>query len=118
MKKITQPDYRRIYEDIIKIKHPEKKEICEELLSKAILTGLDVIKLNDLIFSPVNRDNFLPNKKHRSYDESSILEILTFQKKHGYSNAQIAAHFKLSRNTITSWKKNLYRNIINDSIIL
>ncbi|MBB6372615.1 helix-turn-helix domain-containing protein [Chryseobacterium shigense] len=101
MKKKTQPDYRKIYQDIITLKYPEKKELCNGILSKAKLTLLDIIQLNDLIFSPVNED-----KKHRSYDESSILEILTFQKKYSYSNKKTAAHFRVSRNTIAKWKKN------------
>ncbi|EJL70316.1 hypothetical protein [Chryseobacterium populi] len=105
MKMTTRPDYRRIYQDIIMIKHPEKEEICKEILLQTKLTGLDIIKLNNLIFGSGNKDSSSSNRKHRSYDESSILEILTFQKKYGYTNKRVAAHFKLSRNTITSWKK-------------
>lgn len=105
MKKIAQPDYKRIYQDIISIKHPEKKEICKQILSKPKLTVLDVIKLNNLIFGVVNKESLLSNQKHRSYDEFSISKILNFQREYGYSNTQIANHFKLSRNTIASWKK-------------
>lgn len=111
MKKMTQPDYRKIFQDIITIKHPEKKEICKKILSKPKLTSLDILKLNDLIFGSVNKENNISNQKHRSYDESSILKILTFQKENGYSNLQTAAHFKLSKNTIANWRKNYYKII-------
>ncbi|MGG5207675.1 helix-turn-helix domain-containing protein [Chryseobacterium sp. MIQD13] len=102
---MTPPDYRKIYQDMIALKYPEKKEICREILSKADLTGLDIIKLNHLIFGSTSKSSFLSNQKHRSYDESSILEILAFQKKNGHSNTYVAKHFKLSRNTIAKWKK-------------
>lgn len=107
MKNRARPDYRKIYQDIITIKHPEKKEICKVILAKPKLTVLDIIQLNNLIFGTLNKDNFSTNQKHRSYDEFSILEILTFQKRHGYSNMKIAAHFKMSRNTIAGWKKKM-----------
>jgi ATP/maltotriose-dependent transcriptional regulator MalT len=108
MKNMYQPDYKRIYQDILTIKYPEKKELCQEILSKAVLKSLDIIKLNNLIFGTVNKDHFSFNQKHISYDESSVLEILAFQKKFGYSNTEIAFHFKLSRNTIASWKRKFY----------
>lgn len=96
------PNYNRIYKDLIELKYPEKKVICEVYLQKKVLSALDVIKLNYLLFSDES-DSF--NQKLRSYDEKAILEILLFQKINELNNTQVASYFKLSRNTITKWKK-------------
>ncbi|HLW30892.1 MAG TPA: hypothetical protein VKX40_01430 [Aequorivita sp.] len=76
-KNIT-PNYKRIFEDIIKLKHPEKQSACEKILDKDELSFLDVLKLNTLIFDNHAKKQ---NTKYRSYDEATILEILNFQKK-------------------------------------
>lgn len=101
----SQPNYKRIYLDILDIKYPSKKEKCLSILSKKKLSFLDVIALNNIIFQLGNNDKDAINHKHRSYDKSAIFEILDYQKKYQYSNTQLADHFKLSRNTITKWKK-------------
>ena len=48
--KNNQPNYRRIYSDILN-KHPEKKAECHPLLKKENLSVLDIIELNKIIFS-------------------------------------------------------------------
>lgn len=102
------PNYNRIYKDLIELKYPEKKIICEVFLQKKVLSALDVIKLNHLLFSDES-DSF--NQKLRSYDEKAILEILLYQKINALNNMEVASHFKLSRNTIAKWKR-LFRNKI------
>ena len=97
---ITKPNYKRIYFDILSKKYPEKKEECNSLLKKQNLSGLDVIWLNKKIFGT---DKI--NQQHRSYSKSDILIILDYQQKHKLNNSQLANHFKISRNTITKWKK-------------
>ncbi len=99
------PDYHRIYNDIINKKHPEKKEACKALLNKKELSVLDIIELNNKIFGLPDRATETFNQKHRSYDTSAILKILDYQKIYKLNNSELAQHFKLSRNTVTKWKK-------------
>ena len=97
------PDYRRIYLDIVNIKFPEKLEEVNSLLSKPKLSVLDVIELNQKIFGK-SKSVFIFSQKNKSYDTSTILEILNYQKKYTLNNSQAARHFNLSRNTIAKWK--------------
>jgi hypothetical protein len=100
MKKLS-PDYRRIYNDIITKKFPEKKELCQKILDKKELSTMDIIRLNSILFDRSNKHN----SKHRSYDVITILEILEYQKKHNYNNTQLSIYFRLSRNTVARWRK-------------
>lgn len=102
--KETQPNYKLIYTDIIDHKFPEKKKECEALLNKKKLTVLNIIELNQKIFG-TNKESEAQNQKLRSYSKSDILEILEYQKEYRYTNKQLANHFKLSRNTVTKWKR-------------
>lgn len=101
----SNPDYHRIYNDIINKKYPERKEDCKALLDKKELSVLDIIELNRKIFGLSDRLTEAFNQKHRSYDTSAILKILDHQKTYKLNNIQLARHFKLSRNTVTKWKK-------------
>ncbi|MDH6252964.1 DNA-binding transcriptional regulator YiaG [Chryseobacterium sp. H1D6B] len=105
MTTFKKPNYKKIYEDILTLKFPGKKKYCQSILSKAELSVNDVIHINDIIFQKSDRTKASQNQKHRSYDMSYILEILDYQKKHQLNNSQLAAHFGLSRNTVTKWKK-------------
>ncbi|MCT2562078.1 helix-turn-helix domain-containing protein [Chryseobacterium herbae] len=99
-----QPNYRKIYEDVLKFKFPEKTPYCQSILKKEKLSTLDVVKINAIIFSKKNENTFAQNQKHKSYDLPTILEILDYQKKHKLNNSQVAKNFKLSRNTVAKWK--------------
>lgn len=101
----NQPDYKRIYSDILDRMFPDKKEQCMDILNKKIISHLDVIKINTMIFGSVSSDISDFNQRHRFYNKSAILEILDYQKKNRLNNSQLARHFKLSRNTVTKWKK-------------
>ncbi|WBV53792.1 helix-turn-helix domain-containing protein [Chryseobacterium gambrini] len=96
----SNPDYKRIYSDILVAKFPHKISECQTILSKKTISVLDVIKLNTIIFG-----FFQENQKHRSYDRATIFEILDYQKKNKLNNSQLALHFKLSRSTIAKWRK-------------
>ncbi|SHF03742.1 hypothetical protein [Chryseobacterium sp. OV279] len=50
MRNQSQPNYKRIYSDIIDQKFPHKKLECEKLLKKKILFAVDIIELNKRIF--------------------------------------------------------------------
>ncbi|KAB1229503.1 helix-turn-helix domain-containing protein [Chryseobacterium viscerum] len=113
MKRTESPDYRRIYNDIIKEKYPEKKELCKSILEKKELSFLDIIKLNSLLFEEKNKERSVANQRHKSYNISTIREILDYQRKNKLNNTQLAIHFKLSRNSIAKWNKLLSSNDVN-----
>ncbi len=95
------PQYKKIYTDLIEKKFPYKKEELSAFLDKPILDTIDVIWLNEKLFGKKNTIN----QKYRSYGKSDIFKILQYQKKHKLNNMKLAAHFKLSRNTVSKWKK-------------
>lgn len=99
------PDYKRIYQDMFKIKYPDLQLECSSLLNKENLSVMDVLKIDNII--SINTKKELLSGRFRSYDELSILEILRYQKKNKLNNSQLALHFKLSRNTVAKWK-NIY----------
>ncbi|AZB07636.1 helix-turn-helix domain-containing protein [Chryseobacterium sp. G0162] len=94
------PNYKRIYEDIIALRHPEKRTACEKILSKKKLISLDVLALNVIIFGHGES-----NQKYKSYDKESIFKMLQYQKEKKMNNKEAALHFNLSRNTISKWKR-------------
>ncbi|MCA6067788.1 helix-turn-helix domain-containing protein [Chryseobacterium sp. RG1] len=97
------PNYKLIFQDIIEKKFPDKKDICEPLLKKKTLSNIDIININKILFGKDQKE--VLNQKHRSYDETSIFEILKFQKQNNLTNSDVARHYKLSKNTIAKWKK-------------
>ncbi|AYZ12861.1 helix-turn-helix domain-containing protein [Chryseobacterium arthrosphaerae] len=105
MKKKSQPNYKRIYSDIIDRKFPHKKAECEKLLGKKMLSAMDIMELNNRIFGTRDKNIKKMNQKLRSYNEADILRILNYQKNHKMNNIQIAEHFGLSRNTMTKWRR-------------
>ncbi|MET3036884.1 helix-turn-helix domain-containing protein [Chryseobacterium sp. NRRL B-14859] len=102
MKKYNKPDYKRIFTDILIRKYPEKQLLCGSILNKKELSVLDILDLNRIIF---NIENIDINQKYRSFNETAILQILDHQKKYKLNNSQLAQHFRLSRNTVTKWKR-------------
>ncbi|MGK6344358.1 helix-turn-helix domain-containing protein [Chryseobacterium sp. DT-3] len=99
------PNYKQIYTDIINRKYPEKWDRCATILSKTELTTLDIIKLNEIIFSYSDRETTMFNQQHKSYDEKTIINMLIYQQKNEWNNTQLANYFKLSRNSVAKWKK-------------
>lgn len=96
------PNCKLIYQDIISKKYPHKKSKCKDILNKKELSVLDIIRLNSLIF---DEEIIIFNQRLRSYDKSAILDILHYQKMNSLNNSEVAKKFKLSRNTISKWKK-------------
>lgn len=100
------PDYKQIYTDIIEEKFPEKindSRIMQKI--EGISNVIDIITLNKLIFGEPELLLACGNQKLRSYDQKSILNILEYQKKNKLNNTETANHFKMSRNTISKWKR-------------
>ncbi|MFN1219687.1 helix-turn-helix domain-containing protein [Chryseobacterium kwangjuense] len=109
------PDFKIIYTDVINEKFPEKINdpvIIAKL--NALNTAVDVLKFNALIFGQPDHTVRLRSQRLRSYDESSILEILNYQKKNNLTNTETANHFRISRNTITKWKS-VYQSKLSSS---
>src|SRR5690554_697577 len=105
MKNKMTPNYKKIYTDLVERKFPQRKNECSFLLNKDRLEFMDVIHLNDLLFHKKNRQTQEMNQKYRSYDQHTILWILSYQKKHELNNTELSNQFKISRNTINSWRK-------------
>lgn len=103
---VMSPDYKQIYTDIIEEQYPDKKN---DLLIKnkieRISTVIDVIAINQLIFGDQHFLMGCDNQKLKSYDKNSMIKILDYQKRNKLSNTKVADHFKMSRNTISKWKK-------------
>ncbi|WP_250254807.1 helix-turn-helix domain-containing protein [Chryseobacterium sp. Marseille-Q3244] len=96
----SRPNFKRIYEDLIHFKYPDKrKELCE-ILDKEKLTDYDLIRLNISLFGDQQH-----NQKLKAYDKETIIRMLDYQKKNRLNNTQLATHFNLSRNTVTKWKR-------------
>ncbi|WP_068942965.1 transposase [Chryseobacterium timonianum] len=102
---INRPDYRIIYQDMLHKQYPEKINECNELLKKEDLDTADILELNRRIFPHIYKSKEKCSQRHRAYNESDILRVLDYQKKNRLNNSQLASHFKMSRNTITKWKR-------------
>lgn len=99
------PNYKLIYQDMVRKKYPHKEIQCRTILSKNELSVLDVVKLNNIILDAKNIETERFNQKLRSYNKATILEILNYQKVNKLNNVQVAMQFNLSRNTVSKWKK-------------
>lgn len=100
-------NYKKIFQDILDLKFPEKKELHTIVLEKEITDFYDVLNLNRLIFGDEIKEN-----KHKSYDQSTIIKVLNYQKDNNLSNLETAKKFNLSRNTVSAWKKRVsYINV-------
>ncbi|WP_347216534.1 helix-turn-helix domain-containing protein [Chryseobacterium sp.] len=99
------PDYKKIFSDILDKKFPEKINLCKPILHKKELSQLDVITLNNRIHGRPEKSIDSTNQKLKAYNETTILEILNYQKEYQLNNVQLANHFCLSRNTVAAWKK-------------
>lgn len=111
------PNYKRIFEDIIQKKCPEKYSLCAHLLNKSEISAMDVLKLNAIVFDK-NSESESTNQKHKSYDSDTINKILNYQKENKLSNVEVSRHFNLSRSTISKWKKTFSAAQINNFVRL
>ncbi len=106
MESLNSVNYKRIYYDLLSKKFPDKMPLFLKLMNKDPLTALDIIEFNGKIFSEnidIYEDCF--NQRHKSYQKTDILRILEYQKKHNLTNSQISQHFRISRNTISKWRR-------------
>lgn len=89
---------------MIASKYPAKKEICAPILAKEHLSFMDVMALEEIINSCFTKDHLEKNQKYRSYNTSTIIELLDYQKKNQLNNTQLSRQFKISRNSVSKWK--------------
>lgn len=102
----NRPFYRKLYLDLIRDTFPDKETMCEGFLKKEKWTALDVIQINELLFGKdKGKSDLMIDKKHRAYDQESIIQILLYQKKNNLSNQDVSNKYGLSRNSIGKWKK-------------
>ncbi|MDG4654303.1 helix-turn-helix domain-containing protein [Chryseobacterium arthrosphaerae] len=101
---MEQPNYKKIFTNILETKYPEKIPYCQIILNKKRLSSLDVLTINNIIFNNPEKAFHILHQKHKSYDKNTIMELLNYQKKHQLNNTELAKRFKLSRNTVAQWK--------------
>ena len=101
----SKPYYAKIYKDLIQMKFPQRFKDFADLLEKKELSHFEVEQLNEKLFGKKTKSEKQLQQKYKAYDEKTIKQILQYQKKHELNNVQLANHFKLSRNTVTKWKK-------------
>jgi len=99
------PDYQKIYWDMILKQSPDRITEFSSFFEKKKICVLDVLKINNTLFSNSDRETKMLNSRLVSYDETAIFEILEYQKKYNLSNAKIGEEFNVSRNTIAKWKR-------------
>lgn len=104
-KKVTGPNYTRIYRDLIEKKFPEKLHEYKVMLSKDNLTFFEIVRINDLLFGKRNKEQEIQEQRYKAYDKQTILQIIKYQSQKKLNDQEIAVRFKLSRNTIRGWKK-------------
>ena len=104
--------YKTLYLDFIndsKLLSDEVKKHLKNKLNKEVSEYISVRKLiaiNKIISKEIY--TFLDYKRIaslKSYDQKFVKHVLTYQEQYGLSNSQVALEFKLSRNTISNWKK-------------
>ncbi|WP_121486243.1 helix-turn-helix domain-containing protein [Chryseobacterium sp. 7] len=105
------PDYKKIYQDMIRMKYPDKEILCNSILKKNHLGSLDIMRINDILTGRNDISKIMDDPKLRSYDRKTILKILDYQKQNKLTNSQLALHFRTSRNTITNWKKVFFSKV-------
>ncbi|WP_238555452.1 helix-turn-helix domain-containing protein [Chryseobacterium sp. P1-3] len=77
-----------------KLKDPKIRELLERLH-----TSEDVLKFNEKLFKQSKE-----NQKLKTYDKKTMLKLLQYQKKHGYSTSYMSKKYKISRTTLSKWK--------------
>ncbi|CAM2940326.1 helix-turn-helix domain-containing protein [Chryseobacterium flavum] len=105
------PNYKRIYHDMLRLEYPEKLQDpkVRELLEK-LNTSEDVLKFNEKLFKQSKE-----NQKLRTYDKKTMLKLLQYQKKHGYSTSYMSRKYKISRTTLAKWKV-MFEEELDDTI--
>jgi Transcriptional regulator containing PAS, AAA-type ATPase, and DNA-binding domains len=108
------PNYTKIYQDMLKEKAPDKlkdPEIKRQL--KKLNTTENVLSFNEKVFKQ-SKESLLHNQKLKTYDKQTILKLLHYQEKHGFSTSHMSKKYKISRTTLTKWRKTFGEEICNN----
>jgi hypothetical protein len=109
---VNKVNYKRLYFDFISelsdLSVYEKLMLTRHINTyfNASFSFKQLYKINHLIQKSLKRMNYKTKRKSvNAYDKRYILEILSYQKELGLSDSTMSLEFKLSRNTLASWKK-------------
>lgn len=109
---VNKVNYKRLYFDFISelsdLSVYEKLMLTRHINTyfNASFSFKQLYKINHLIRKSLKRMNYKTKRKSvNAYDKRYILEILSYQKELGLSDSTMSLEFKLSRNTLASWKK-------------
>lgn len=105
------PNYFKIYQDMLKQEQPEKLQDPKiQSLLKNLKTTEDVLNFNELVFKQ-SKESLRNNQKLKTYDKKTMLKLLQYQKKHGFSTSFMSKKYKISRTTLAKWKKTFEEEI-------
>ncbi|SIQ45652.1 hypothetical protein SAMN05880573_105216 [Chryseobacterium sp. RU33C] len=99
------PNYKKIYHDIILKICPERETEFNFFLEKENLFSWDIVRLDNLIFHSKDSDSIIFDQRHRSYDDETIIYIINYQEENKLNNSLTSKYFRISKNTLTKWKK-------------
>ncbi len=106
------PNYKKIYLDMLKQDQPEKLQDPKvQSLLKNLKTTEDVLNFNELVFKQ-SKESLRNNQKLKTYDKKTMLKLLQYQKKHGFSTSFMSKKYKISRTTLAKWKKTFEEEIL------
>jgi response regulator of citrate/malate metabolism len=109
------PNYNRIYQDLLQQQHPEKLKCpkIREQLCKLDSTE-DILKLNEKLFKQ-NKETSKTNQQLKTYDKKTMMKLLNYQKKHGFSTSFMSTKYNISRTTFAKWRKLLEEELQSES---
>ncbi len=96
---------------MLKQDQPEKlKDPKIQTLLQNLKTTEDVLNFNELVFKQ-SKESMKNNQKLKTYDKKTMLKLLQYQKKHGFSTSYMSKKYKISRTTLSKWKKTFEEDI-------
>ena len=99
------PDYQKIYKEITERFHKNKTDKVKTYLQKEEWTSFDVIAVNKLLYDMKENNELKVDKRCKAYDEQTIISVLNHQKEFRLNNSELSRLFKISRNSVISWRK-------------
>ncbi|MDR6516248.1 hypothetical protein [Chryseobacterium camelliae] len=105
------PNYVKIFTDMLKEYDPEKlndPKIQRQL--RNLNTSEDVLNFNEKVFQQ-SKEMQKSNQKLKTYDRKTMIKLLKYQQKHGFSTSYMSRKYKISRTTLSKWRKNFEDDI-------
>lgn len=104
-------NYKSLYLDFVEHSNLLSKQAKKDLIhrlkqeEKESISFKNLMTMNLIIKNDISQSNDKQIQRLKSYDKDYIQYILEYQNKYKLSNNQVSLEFKLSRNTISKWKK-------------